>query len=294
MGKQVSQINTQSYGGSECGTTGGGTALLDHTGQYFYVPLVNSSSSDAYCSAVQTYKIANNGALTFLGDTESTDGYHQYPCALSVSTVGSNDLFSYGVQGQTYADVFVAFSRESNGTLMVNSQFKEVDPTPNPAVADSYYFPMAVAADPANHLAALMYEPFANTTPPQLASYTINPGTGSVASTNTYANMPTPSVNPSVLGMSPSGKLLAVAGANGLQVYHFNGASPITPYSGVLLPGSSIRQLGWDNANHLYVLSAAGALYVYSATPTSITALEGSPYQLKNTTGLGEMIVVSK
>ena len=31
------------------------------------------------------------------------------------------------------------------------------------------------------------------------------------------------------LGMSPSGKLLAVAGSGGLQVFHYKGGSPITP-----------------------------------------------------------------
>jgi hypothetical protein len=34
--------------------------------------------------------------------------------------------------------------------------------------------------------------------------------------------------------MSPSGKLLAVAGTTGLQVFHFNGSNPIKPYTGLL------------------------------------------------------------
>ena len=38
VGKQVSQIDTQSYGGSQCGTNLGG-ALFDHTGKFLYVLL---------------------------------------------------------------------------------------------------------------------------------------------------------------------------------------------------------------------------------------------------------------
>jgi len=39
VGKQISEINTQDYGGSECGNTTGNGAVLDHTGKYFYVQL---------------------------------------------------------------------------------------------------------------------------------------------------------------------------------------------------------------------------------------------------------------
>src|SRR5579872_3552473 len=36
--------------------------------------------------------------------------------------------------------------------------------------------------------------------------------------------------------MSPSGKLLALGGAPGLQLFHFNGASAPAPYKGNLFP----------------------------------------------------------
>ena len=80
--------------------------------------------------------------------------------------------------------------------------------------------------------------------------------------------------------MSPSGKLLAVGGSAGLQVFHFNAAAPITHDTG-LLTAKPIDQFFWDNANHLYAISrAAGKLYVFTVTPTGATQAAGSPYSI--------------
>jgi outer membrane protein assembly factor BamB len=82
--------------------------------------------------------------------------------------------------------------------------------------------------------------------------------------------------------MSPSGKLLAVAGTTGLQVFHFNGANPITTYTG-LLTKNEIDQVFWDNNNHLYAVSRpTGKLYVFTVTPTSHSQAPGSPYTITN------------
>jgi hypothetical protein len=159
-----------------------------------------------------------------------------------------------------------------------------------------------MVADSAGHLAAAMTESFTTTyppPPPQLASYATNETTGNLESSNTWADMPTPEVYPFILSMSPSGKLLAVAGANlrllGVQVFHFNGAEPITPYSKLLLPAVEIDQLAWDNDNHLYALSySSGELYVYTATPTEIKEVPGSPYKVENAYGIKGLIVVPK
>jgi hypothetical protein len=62
-----------------------------------------------------------------------------------------------------------------------------------------------------------------------------------------------------------------------LEVFHFNGAAPITRYSKVLTT-DSISWIHWDKTNHLYALSTGGRLYVYTVTPTSIAAAPGSPY----------------
>ena len=89
--------------------------------------------------------------------------------------------------------------------------------------------------------------------------------------------------------MSPSGKLLAVAGnagvvagTGGLQVFHFNGANPITHYTG-LIARDEIDQIFWDNDNHLYAIShSASKLFVFTITPTSVIQAPGSPYTITN------------
>ncbi|MES2221208.1 MAG: hypothetical protein V4587_09610 [Acidobacteriota bacterium] len=106
------------------------------------------------------------------------------------------------------------------------------------------------------------------------------------------AELPTFIVYPAVMNMSPSGDLFAVGGDSnypeatittspptaGLQIFHFNGANPITPGGGTLTT-VSIDEIHWDNSDHLYALSnSTGKLYVYTVTPTGITAVPGSLY----------------
>ena len=113
---------------------------------------------------------------------------------------------------------------------------------------------------------------------------------GGLSSTNTPKNMPTPQVAPAVLNMSPSGQFLAVGGGTfptgngtqppGLQVFHFNGANPITSFSKVLTT-APIDAIRWDNNNHLYALSnSTKKLYAYTVTSSSVTAVPGSPYTI--------------
>jgi outer membrane protein assembly factor BamB len=81
--------------------------------------------------------------------------------------------------------------------------------------------------------------------------------------------------------MSPSGKLLAIAGQEGLEIFHFNGADPITKYTG-LLTTDPVSQMFWDNSNHLYAISpTTGKLRVYTNTPTSFQEPAGSPYEIE-------------
>jgi len=52
--------------------------------------------------------------------------------------------------------------------------------------------------------------------------------------------------SPYDMKMSPSGQLLAVAGQEGLQVFHFNGSNPVTHYTG-LLTEEPISEMFWDH-----------------------------------------------
>ncbi len=81
--------------------------------------------------------------------------------------------------------------------------------------------------------------------PPQLAVYTQD-DSGNLTTASTSANMPKTQVTAVTdIWMSPSGKLLAVAGTTGLQVSHFNGSNPIKSYTG-LLTKNEIDQAFWE------------------------------------------------
>jgi hypothetical protein len=132
--------------------------------------------------------------------------------------------------------------------------------------------------------------------PVVIATFTAD-AEGNLKSTSTYKNMPVsePGGGPTgapggTMRMSPSGKLLAVGGS-GLEIFHFNGGSPVTKYK-TLLPGFTVSQILWDNTNHMYAIgtnsAGAGKLYVYTVTPTSVTEAPGSPYSI---TSPGNIVV---
>jgi hypothetical protein len=100
--------------------------------------------------------------------------------------------------------------------------------------------------------------------------------------------------NLTAMSMAPSGKLLAVAGTSGVQVFHFNGANPISKDTGLLASGE-IDAIAWDSDNHLYAVSrTAGKLYVFTVTPTGESEAPGSPYAVVNPSSLAvEAIPVS-
>jgi WD40 repeat protein len=119
--------------------------------------------------------------------------------------------------------------------------------------------------------------------PVQIAVYSAD-SAGKLTTTSTAENMPKTKAGPTYgindIWMSPSGKLLAVGGTSGLQVFHFNGTNPVTTYT-ALLTKEEIDQMFWDNNNHLYALSrTAGKLYVFTVTPTSHIQAPGSPYTI--------------
>ena len=93
------------------------------------------------------------------------------------------------------------------------------------------------------------------------------------------------------MAMSPSGKLLAVSGTAGFEVFHFNGSKPITHYTG-LLTNNRVDQLYWDNDNHLFAISlSASKLLVFTITPTSVSQAPGSPHRI---TKPESIVVLSK
>jgi hypothetical protein len=338
VGKQISQINTASYGGSECGGTSGQGSVLDHTGKYLYVQLNTLNK----CAAWQTYRIEPDGFLQFLGDTESYQLYYEeyedlgnQVVASTVPTISSNDKFQYGIfnlsavaADQCFNGVCPNFSafKTSGGILEQNSSFSEKDPvaeTGNRFIPWSWNSPRA---DGNGHLAVLMdqlYDAGGDYSDSRLrvASYTINPTTGALTSTNAYQNMPIVQVNwypgdggvpgpedgdggwyassPFAMAMSPAGNILAVAGnssdGGGIQLFHFNGAAPATEFGNEFYEWP-IDQVMWDSKDHLYALDyQLSQLTVFTVTTSSVTQVAGSPYNLPESPyGTKGMIVVSK
>lgn len=254
---KVAATDTREYGGSECGYPSGAGSVLDHTGKYLYVQL----NSFGQCAAWQTYEVESNGSLHFIGDEEYfTNDEAGNPVSSSVPTISSNDKFGYGVFPVTtydsdiyycvnfyrYCPQFSAFARESSETFSQNTKFSHSDPAAWPDFAYYPYIFSSLQADPDGHLAAVVnqLDGEGDADFPQLASYTIHAATGAISSSNAHSNMPYVAVGhvdldnttPVTMEMSPSGRLLATARHPGLEIFHFNGAAPITHYSGLLLP----------------------------------------------------------
>ncbi|MGH9615263.1 MAG: hypothetical protein ACRD28_00880 [Acidobacteriaceae bacterium] len=294
IGGQASEIDTQDYpGGGNCDGYSPGTrglASLSHSGQNLYV-VFHIYSGDCPDS-IQTFNITNSGDLIFNGSIMTGGngigvGLGNYPGLIQAPTITASDTFAYAAGdfdccNPPGAGGFSGYKLGSNGEMQ-NWTFHVSSP--------DNYTPLDLTADSTNHLAAAVGYGDVESFPVQrqLASYTVD-GQGNLSTIGTAENMPYPNVTPNYLNISPSGKLLAVAGNNGLQVFHFDGANPITPYSGVLTT-AEIDQIQWDNNNHLFALSdEEDELYVFTITPTSIAPAPGSPYAISSPNALAVVV----
>jgi hypothetical protein len=270
------QYNTGSTS-NDCGSAG--DVFFDHTGTWLYV--MEYDGSDACSNNIYaSFKVSKtNGSLTYLGlaDTGTFPGVFGKAYSLE------NNTFAYSADNSDcmYYE-FYGFKRASNGNLATMGNIAKNSPTP-PSGTRAFIESFAVT-DPTNHLAVAVQPanpPGCTSGPMQLATYTADASTGEVSTTSTAKNMPVSSVFSIYdMRMDPTGKVLAVAGQEGLQLFHFNGASPITHYTG-LLTTDPIQEMFWDNNNHLYAISqTSGKLFVYTITPTTYEAAPGSPHTI--------------
>jgi hypothetical protein len=254
--------------------------FLDHTGATLY----NVDPGGYFCEngTYEVFSIESTGKLKYLG-IDGDYGNYVEPFTL----IGNN---KFGYTSQDGQGDIIALQRNSNGSLTQLSYA-----IPFPSASSGSYQARTQAADPANHVAVLMqgFDTGGNpTTDIQLGTYTAA-SDGNLTTTSTQADMPTVAAvgtftpgYPPPMNMAPSGKLLAVGGANGLEVFHFNGPSPITHYTG-LLTTDGVYEVFWDKANHLYAISyAVNKLWVFTVTPTSFSQAPGSPYTLNDPQGL--------
>jgi 6-phosphogluconolactonase (cycloisomerase 2 family) len=255
-----------------------GQLFFDHTGATLYAQEFNFDCDNTGVTSFTMNK--QTGGLSYLG----VDNTGAFPGMYNPAYFTGNNLYAYSAANSScmYYEIY-GFKRDSNG-LLVSAGGVSNSPEPPPDGARGYV-PDLLAADPVDHFAVL--EQPAN--PPacapghlQLATYTAN-SSGMLSTTSTYANMPATLIaNPYDMKMSPSGKLVAVAGKEGLEVFHFNGAKPITHFTG-LLTTEPINQMFWDKNNHLYAISqTAGKIYVFTITPGDAHKVPGSPYSINS------------
>ena len=261
-----------------CGQAGNGcvaafNVFFDHTGSDLYAMELDDNDNDN----TESYAVdKSSGALNYLGDTVTG----AFPGDYTGTFFIGDNVYAYSTDqsGCMYPAIY-GFQREGNGLLnQIDTKFN----VPKPPAGVRVYYPDLLVADPNNNLAFL--EQPAN--PPgcapgsvQIAVYTVD-ASGNIHTNSTYKDMPATLIqSPFDMKMSPSGELLAVGGQEGLQIFHFNGANPVTHYTGLLV-NEPIIQMFWDNSNHLYAISSTGELYVGTVTPTKITMAPGSPYSV--------------
>jgi len=253
---------------------------LDHTGSTLYADFYTTNNDFLSFSINKS-----TGQLTEVGDLPGGP-----PDNSPVNFVGNN-VYAYTSSCYHFGPEIIGVERAGNGTLSYINNLNYSLPAER---SGGFYCPWRAAADPTNHVAVAMEPLNPNWDQDgawQLATYTVG-STGNLTTHSTYSNMPTVAVGGVTdYRMSPSGKYLAVGGSTGLQIFHFNGANPITKFTG-RLTSSPINQVYWDNSNHLFAISSsAGRLFVYTVTTAGAKAAPGSPHAIAN---LQNLIVLPK
>jgi hypothetical protein len=257
--------------------------LLDHTGTSLYTFGWGSEGCSDW-SALSFAVDKSNGQVNYLNSAGSGNTFSAYQ-ARPLAFLG-NDKFAYGSEGYPTQSI-TGFKRNSNGSLTALGIHP---PMPKAPSGSHYDLWSPIAADPNGNLAIGVVEIGSEPSDvgaTQLAVYTAD-SSGNLTTASTYANMPkslTGGLNS--MSMSPSGRLLAVSGTNGLQIFHFNGSKQITTYTGLKSHGSGTAwnsydflEMWWDNDNHLYGSVGSNQLWVFTVTDTGFSVAPGSPYNI--------------
>ena len=252
---------------------------FDHTGSFLYV-LAQEADCNPY-GAYQSFAVdKTTGKLGYLGET----GYVGY-YALPLTVLADND-FAYADNGEE-ADQMIGYRKESNGNLVTLTGGVAFPRGGQPSGTNGDF--SYAAADTTNHLAeAFVYTDTYNGAylVTKIATVAINTANGAQSTSSTYDNMPATDTQVSALAMAPSGKLLAVGGSSGIQIFNFNPSGQATRNTG-LITSANITALFWDNDNHLYAISNAdNALHVFTVTANSAEEAPGSPYAIPHPVGL--------
>jgi hypothetical protein len=262
--------------------------LLDHSGSYLYV-----FADQADCNnerAYQSFAInKTTGLLKYLGVTDPSE----YTLGNPLTMLADNN-YAYASGNGSGDSEICGYKKASDGNL-VDLKSNDGSPVCNsaavgtegqPSGSNSYYG--LVAADPTNHLALSMkYADKNGVNSNRIATIAINTATGTQTTSSTYSNMPESDVvYVNSVVMAPGGKLLAVGGSNGIQIFNFNPNGQATVNTG-LISRADITEMYWDTSNHLYAISGAdNTLHVFTVTATSAEEAPGSPYSIPFPVGL--------
>jgi 6-phosphogluconolactonase (cycloisomerase 2 family) len=258
--------------------------LLDHTGSYLYI-----YATEAYCNSEAAYVSygvnKSNGTLNYLGVTPGNAFGLDAPL-----TMAADNLYAYSSAETDQYGTICVFKKQSDGSLADDNGQYYCDYTPWPTGTPGNWneYGGYVTADPTNHLAMnIVYYDQNGTQYNKIQTIAIDTTNGELTSSSTFSNMPDTDVQEVTgLKMSPSGKLLAVGGSNGIQIFNFNPSGQASQNTG-LITSVPITQMYWDNSNHLYAISNAdNAIHVFTVTPTSTTEGQGSPWSVPHPVAL--------
>lgn len=241
------------------------------------------------------YLITNNDYLSYSiapssGNLDYVSMLEEGPVQSSpLNFIGSNQ-FGYSSGCYHYMGQIYGMERGSDGTLSLLN----INPTLPAEKSGGFYCPWLAAADSTNHIAVAMQPlkmDWSSDGPWQIATYTADTA-GNLTTASTYTSMPSVKVgNITDYKISPSGKILAVAGSGGLQLFQMNGTNAITQLTG-LLTTTPLDQIFWDSGNHIYAISRSiGKLYIYNLSSTGVSQSPGSPHVLA---GIKNLIVVPR
>jgi len=253
---------------------GAGLLQIDETGSSLYAFMFDKELNTYLAS----FKIEDNGGLEFLGLADANNAGGQ------IRVVQNNQFaLSSGCAVQVLSSTLAVitgdigeFRRESNGYLTLVGTSHDVPQAQSPY----QWCPTGgTASDSTGNIAVglNLFQPDQNYNLSQyaLAAYTVN-AQGNLSTPSTRGNMASSAIEPDVMSISPSGKLLAVGGNGYYQFFHFNGANPITKYTGLFNEEDQVREFGWDKSDHFYLLSGH-SLESYDITPTSYKKLAPLP-----------------
>jgi hypothetical protein len=281
IGAEVSHIVPPAFA-ADAGCSYFVTAKLDRTGPYAFIIYAGLANSRPCSSDVQTFEVSKTGQLTYKGAT-TTAGFLE-----TVPVVTGDHKFAYSFNETASGCCTLAgFSRESTGVLNTIG-IETTLPKAEPGSDGHYTLEGSLTPDSTDHLVIPLVGPYGQI---QLGSFTVD-RQGDVKTTNTWDNMPALPENDHVYGMDldPTGKILAVAHGTGVQLYHFSGAKPMTPFTKLVGSSGVISYMAWDDHGHLYALNSSGKMHVYKVTSKGMTETSGS----KTVVPVGPFVVRSK